>query len=199
VRARLATGTLAVALAAATAARAEGARPAIESPQGVPVHFESNDRAMEIFIARGEVAPRAPPSAYEKLPTPPVTVRLDPGTYTVEAESPTASTGHQRIFVEHDAPMTVDVRGGDVMVKLLGGVCLTLGIVSTLLGVVAVVAISPHDSSYNRWGVGLPLLLGGAGVAGLGVGLTALGSTNIDAPRFAPGGSPKGVALAGRF
>jgi hypothetical protein len=185
-------------LAPPTAPKSE--RPLIEDPHGVPVTFDSKDVAMRVYIAHGDVPSGAIPDPFEKLPKLPVKVRLAPGLYTVEAESPNASTGHDHIQVEHDAPMTVDVHGGNASVKAFGGVFIAAGIVATILGVVSIVSISPNDSSFNRWGVGLPLTLGGLGLSGLGLGMTFLGSTDFVAPHLPPGGAPhRTVSLSVRF
>jgi hypothetical protein len=165
----------------------------------VPVTFTSTDVTMRVYIAHGDVPAGAVPDPFEKLPPLPVKVRLAPGAYTVEAESPNASTGHDRIRVEHDAPMTVEVHSGNASVKTFGGVFIAMGVVATILGVVTIVSIAPNDSSFNRWGVGLPLTLGGLGLGGLGIGMTFLGSTEIVAPHLPPGGAPKGVSLVWRF
>ncbi len=178
-------------------AGAEGSkRPVIEDPAGTPVTFDSTDYAMRVYLAKGDVRDGVIPDPYEKLPPLPCTVRLAPGTYTAEAESPNASTGHQRFVVEHDSPIKVEVRSGNASVKGFGGVFIGLGIVSTILGIVSIISISPNDGSFNRWAVGLPLTLGGLGVAGLGIGMTFLGSTEIVAPHRAPG---KSVALSLKF
>ncbi len=180
-------------------------RPAIEDPAGTPVTFDSTDYAMRVYLARGDIRDtNLIPDPYEKLPPLPCTVKLAPGTYTAEAESPNASTGHQRFVVEHDAPIQVQVHAGNASVKAFGGVFIGLGVVSTILGIVSIVSISPNDGSFNRWAVGLPLVLGGVGVGGLGIGMTFLGSTEIVAPHRAPGtpatpGAVKGVALSLKF
>ncbi len=174
-------------------------RPKIEDSAGVPVTFTSEDRTMRVYIAHGDVPEGVIPDPYEKLPALPFTVRLAPGTYTMEAESQTASTAHEHVSVEHDAPMTVRIRGGNAMVKTFGSVFIAAGVVATILGIVAIVSIAPNDKSFDRWAVGLPLSLGGVALAGLGIGMTALGSTNADVPRLPPGGAPKGVALAVSF
>jgi hypothetical protein len=180
---------------AANAARIPTARaqerPVVETPDGVAVSFTSDDPVMRIYIARGDVPARAPPSAYARAGVVPLTLRLAPGTYTVEAESPKASTGHQRLLVEPAAPMRVEVRSGSNTVKTMGTVLIAMGVVAAALGVVAIVSISPDDSHYNRFGIGLPLLLGGVGGAGLGFGLSALGSTELRVPRLPPGGAPR--------
>jgi hypothetical protein len=198
-----AAAVLSVVLLASRAAPGDDApappRPKIEDPDGVPVTFTSEDKGMRVYIAHGEVPERAMPDPYEKLPQLPYTVRLAPGAYTVEAESQTASTAHDHVFVERDAPLTVRIRGGNAMVKTFGSVFIAAGVVAAILGIVAIVSISPHDQSFDRWAVGLPLSIGGVALAGLGVGMTALGSTNVDAPRLPPGGAPHGVAFAVSF
>jgi len=174
-----------------TPARAdEPKRPAIEAPDGTPVTFTSTDVTMRVYLAHGDVRGDVIPDPFEKLPPLPTTVRLSPGTYTVEAESPNASTGHDRIVIEHDAPITVRVASGNASVKTFGGVFIGLGIVATILGIVTIASLSPHDSSFNRWGIGIPLAAGGVGLAGLGFGMTILGSTEIHAPHSAPGTKP---------
>jgi hypothetical protein len=191
--------TVGVLLVAPSARADDAKRPVIEAPDGTPVTFTSTDVTMRVYIAHGDVPGGLIPDPFEKLPPLPATVRLSPGTYTLEAESPNASTGHDRMVVESGAPMTVEVRSGNASVKAFGGVFIGLGIVATILGIVTVVSISPNDASFNRWGVGLPLMLGGVGVGGLGIGMTVLGSTDIRAPHLPPGGAPKGVAVRVEF
>jgi hypothetical protein len=179
-------------------------RPAIEDAKGTPVTFTSTDVTMRVYLARGDLRETPILDPYEKLPPLPTTVRLAPGTYTAEAESPNASTGHQRFVVEHDAPITVDVHSGNASVKAFGGVFIGLGIVAAILGIVSIVSISPNDSSYPRWAIGLPLTLGGLGLGGLGIGMTFLGSTEIVAPHAPPGGAVRrtttgSLALSWKF
>jgi hypothetical protein len=173
-------------------------RPPIETPGGVQVSFTSTDPTMRIYIARGDVPTSTPPDTFQKVGVVPLTLQLAPGTYTVEAESPKASTGHQRLLVEPGAPVRVEVRSGDATVKTMGTVLIALGVVTALLGVVALVSISSDDSHYNRFGIALPLILGGVGGAGVGFGLSALGSTELRVPRLPPGGAPR-VAPATTF
>jgi hypothetical protein len=167
------------------------ARPSVETAEGVPVSFTSTDPTMRIYIARGDVPSNAPAATFERAGVVPLTLHLAPGTYTLEAESPRASTGHQRLLVEPSAPMRVEVRSGDATVKTVGTVLIALGVVTALLGVVALVSISPDDSRYNRFGIGLPLVIGGVGGAGVGFGLSALGSTELRVPHPPPGGAPR--------
>ncbi len=169
----------------------EPKRPAIEDAAGTPVTFTSTDVAMRVYLAHGDVPAGVLPDPFEKLPPLPATVRLAPGTYTVEAESPNASTGHERFVVEANAPITVQVAGGNASVKTFGSVFIGVGIVATILGIVSIASISANDSSFNRWAVGLPLIIGGVGVGGLGIGMTVAGTTNIRAPHEPPGGRAK--------
>jgi hypothetical protein len=168
----------------------------IESPDGVPVTFACDDPAMRIYLAHGEVAAHADPDPFVRVGQAPLTLRLAPGTYTIEAESPTSSTGHDRFLVEPNAPMRIEVRPGNASVKTVGAVFIGLGVIATVLGVVALVSISASDSHYNRWGIGLPLVIGGPAVGVLGWGMTALGSTDIQVPRLPPGGAPSRTAVA---
>ncbi len=192
----LAVASLAVPLAFAwtdPAAAEEGSskRARIEEPDGTTVTFMStNDDAMEIFLARGDVPGGAQPDPFERLGRAPLTIKLAPGVYTVEAESPTSSTGHERVFVEQGTPVQVRVRGGNATVKATGTVLVGLGVVAVVLGIVAIVSISPNDQHYDRFGIGIPLAVGGAAGAGIGWALTALGTTNIQSPHSPPGGLP---------
>jgi hypothetical protein len=182
------------------ATSADGAkRPAIEAPDGTPITFTSTDVTMRVYAAHGDVPAGTFPDPFEKLPPLPTTVRLAPGTYTLEAESPNSSTGHDRLHVESGAPVTVEVHSGNASVKAFGAVFIGVGTIAAILGIVTIVSISANDASFNRWGIGLPLILGGVGVGGLGIGMTALGSTDIHAPHPPPGGAPKGVALRVQF
>jgi hypothetical protein len=162
-------------------------RPLIEDPAGTPVTFTSNDVTMRAYLAHGDIRGEVLPDPFEKLPPLPCTVKLAPGMYTVEAESPNASTGHDHITVEHDSPIKVDIRSGNASVKAFGGVFIALGIVGAILGIVSFISISPNDGNFNRWGVGGGLLGGGLAIGGLGIGMTIAGSTNIVSPHVAPG------------
>jgi hypothetical protein len=169
----------------------------IESQDGVPIVFTSKGKTTRIFVARGDVPAHAEPDPFEKLGVAPVTMKLSPGTYTVETEGPGQANGHQRFQVESGAPMTVEVHPGDSSLKALGGVLVALGITSIVLGVVAVVSFSKDDTGYNRWGLALPLGLGGAGGVALGWGLSAAGSTDVQVPQLPPGGKPHPAASLG--
>jgi hypothetical protein len=164
---------------AALAQQSPPARPAIEFADGVPVTFTSKDPSTEIYLAHGDVPVGTTPDPFERIGLAPVTLKLAAGTYTLESASPTSSTGHQRFAVEQGRPLSVDVRPGNAGLKTVGGVFIGLGIVSMILGVVAIVSFSPGDANYNRFGVGLPLLFGGGALAGVGVTMAAVGATDV--------------------
>jgi len=179
------------------------ARPAIELADGMAVAFTSTEPSTEIYLARGDVPVGTTPDPFERIGPAPITLKLAPGTYTAESSSPGASTGHQRFVVEQGRPLSIEVRPGSAQVKTIGAVFFGLGIVSAILGIVAIVSFSPGDSQYNRWGIGLPLLFAGGGVTGVGLTMTAVGATNVhvrseDRPARAPGTSVV-PALVWRF
>jgi len=167
------------ALAPAAFAQASPAVQTLEAADGVAVTFTSKDVSTVIYLAHGDVPVGATPDPFERAGVVPLTVKLPPGTYTVESTSPTATSGHQRFAVEQGRPLSIEVHAGNAGLKTIGGVFLGLGVVSMLLGVVAIVSFSGNDSNYNRFGIGLPLLLGGGGVAGVGLVMAATGGTDL--------------------
>jgi hypothetical protein len=177
----------------------EAKPPAIASPDGVPVTFMSKASSTVVYLAHGDVPARSEPDPFEKIGLTPVTLKLAPGTYTVETEGPTQSNGHERLVVEHDAPLTVNINPGDSNLKTVGTLLIALGVVSAVLGVVAIVSITKDDSHYDRWGIGLPLSIGGVVGAGVGFGMQAMGSTDVQAPHLPPGGVSHPAALVPTF
>jgi hypothetical protein len=153
--------------------------PKIAYDGGVEVTIASKDPATEIYLAHGDVPIGAIPDPYERIGLAPITIKLAAGTYSLETASPTQSTGHERFMVEQGRPLHVEVRPGDANVKAVGAVIAGLGVVSIVLGIVAIVSFSPNDSGYDRFGIGLPLIIGGAAGCGVGIGMTALGATAV--------------------
>jgi hypothetical protein len=173
------------AAAPAPASTSASAPPAPSTPQiayesGVEVTIVSTDPATEIFLAHGNPSIGEIPDPYERVGLTPMTIKLAPGTYSLETASPTQSTGHERFMVEQGRPLRIEIHPGDANVKAVGAVIAGLGIVSVVLGVVAVVSFSPNDSHYDRFGVGLPLMIAGAAGCGIGIGMTVLGATAVD-------------------
>ena len=154
--------------------------PQIAYESGVEVTIVSKDPATEIFLAHGNPPIGEIPDPYERVGLAPMTIKLAPGTYSLETASPTQSTGHERFMVEQGHPLRIEIHPGDANVKAVGAVIAGLGIVSVVLGVVAVVSFSPNDSHYDRFGVGLPLMIAGAAGSGIGIGMTVLGATGVD-------------------
>jgi hypothetical protein len=166
-------------------ATAHAEPPKIADPDGTPVRITSTNVDTSIYLARGD-APRDPvDDPYERIGTAPLTIKLAPGVYTIQSSNPTSSLGHARFHVEQNHPLDIEVRNGDASVRTLGTVIQGLGIAAVLTGIAVVVSISPHDQSYHRWSIGLPLMIGGAGVFGVGLGLFIAGSTNVKMPTSA--------------
>ncbi len=171
----------------------------IASPDGVAVTFMSNAPDTVVYLAHGDVSERADPDPFERLGVAPMTVKLAPGTYTVETEGRTQSNGHQRLVVEHDAPLTVRIHAGDSNLRTVGGILAALGIAGVVLGVVAIVSITKDDSGYDRWGIGLPLVIGGVVSSSAGFAMIAGGSTDVQAPHLPPGGPPRPAGFVPRL
>lgn len=167
-------------VAATADAQTRASPPAsIEVADGVAVAITSKDPSTEVYIAHGDVPGGAVPDPFERVGLTPVTLKLAPGTYTLESSSPTASTGHERFMVEQGRPLSIDVRSGNAGVRTIGGVLAGLGIVAMLLGVVAIVSFTSNDAHYNRFGIALPLLFAGAGGTGIGVTMAVAGATDV--------------------
>jgi hypothetical protein len=154
----------------------------LADPSGTPIRVTSTNLDTDIYLAKGDIPENPVYDVFERIGTAPLEIRLAPGVYTIQSSNPTSSMGHARFHVEAGHPIDIEVRNGDATMRTLGGVCEGLGVTAMLLGVLAIIAISPHDDNYNRFGIGLPLLLGGAGMTGLGVGLSFAGATNIKMP-----------------
>ncbi|MGH7438583.1 MAG: hypothetical protein ACRENE_23085, partial [Polyangiaceae bacterium] len=156
------------------------ANPTIGYEKGVEVTVTSKDPATEIFLAHGDPPSGAFPDPYERIGLAPITIKLAAGTYSIETASPTQSTGHERFMVEQGKPLHIEIRAGEANVKGIGAVIAGLGVTAIVVGIVAIVSFSHNDSHYDRWGIGIPLVVGGAVGCGIGVGLTALGATRVD-------------------
>lgn len=188
--------SLVVAAALAWASSANAA-PKIEDPNGTPVTITATKPDTVIFLAHGDVGEGAPTREFERLGLTPITIRLAPGVYTVEADEPSSTLGHARFSVDQGRPLQVDVRNGNATVRGLGSAIVGLGTIAVLLGVVAAVTIGPNDKDYNRWGIAIPLLAGGVAGIGVGVGFLALGATNVNLPPGA--GQARGVGFSFTF
>lgn len=173
------------------------AAPTIASTDGTPVSFTASDPHTIIFLARGDVPENAPSTAFEKIGEAPIEVRVAPGVYTVETQESSSTLGHARFAVEQGKPITIDVRNGNATARSAGTALTGLGALAMLAGVVAIVSFGPHDESYRRWAIGIPLLAGGAGGVGVGIGLLAGGATDVKVP--AASAQARGVSVVVRF
>ncbi len=156
--------------------------PKIADSTGTPVRITSSNVDTDIFLAKGDAPENPIVDIYERIGTAPLVIRLAPGVYTIQSSNPTSSMGHARFHVEQGHAIDIVVRNGDAALRTVGGVFVGIGVTAMLLGVLAMVAISPHDDKYDRFGIGIPLFLGGIGLGGVGVGLTFAGSTTMKIP-----------------
>jgi hypothetical protein len=171
------------------------AAPKVEDPNGTPVRITASTINTTIFIAKGDVPSNPLVDTYERVGVAPLTIKLAPGVYSIESSTPTASMGYTRFDVEQNKPIDIDVRNGDAMVRTIGDVLVALGVSSIVLGVLAATAISPHDSTYARWAISIPLLGAGAGSTIVGIGMIAAGSTTFKMPVSAEQARLWGVTL----
>jgi len=160
------------------------------------VRITSTNVSTTIYLARGDVPKDPVDDPFERLGNAPLEIRLAPGVYTIQSSNPTSSMGHARFHVEQGHPLDIEVRNGDASVRAIGGVMQGLGATAMILGVLAIVSISPRDQNYNRWAIGLPLFLGGAALGGLGIGFYVAGATNIKMPTSAEQAKMLGVFVS---
>jgi hypothetical protein len=172
-----------------------GAAPKIEDPNGTVVRVTASKIDTTIYISRGNTPSDPLIDTYERIGIAPVSIKLAPGVYSLESSTPTASMGYTRFMVEQNKPIDIDVRNGDAMVRTFGDVLVALGVSSMILGVLTATALAPHDSSYNRWAISLPLLGAGAGGTAVGIGMIAAGSTTFKMPVSAEQARMWGVTL----
>ena len=172
------------------------ADPKIAAPDGIPVTFTSTRQDTAVFIAKGDQPEGSDVYIFERLGVAPLTVKLAPGLYTVEAQGAASSLGYTKFHLDA-MPLTIQVRPGDELVKVTGVLLEGLGVVSVVLGILAAVSFSGNDTGYPRWAISLPLLLGGAGTFGLGYGLVLIGATRIELPKG--GAQAVGAGVMVRF
>lgn len=154
----------------------------IADSAGTRVTITSSNLDTWIYLAKGDVPEGAVPDPFERIGVAPLEILLAPGVYTIESGNPTSSTGHTRFRVEQGQALAIEIRNGDSMVKTLGAVFIATGIVAILLGVLTIVSIAPHDESFHRYTIGVPLLAGGAISSAVGIGLTFAGATTFKMP-----------------
>ena len=156
--------------------------PKVADPDGTPVEITATSVDTDIYLAKGDVPADPVGEPYERIGTAPLTIRLAPGVYTIQSDRPASSSGYARFHVEQGHPIAIQVRNGDAMVRTLGTVLEAAGVTAILVGVIAVLSISNDDRHYGRFAIGLPLLLGGGGSLGVGVGLSFAGATTMKIP-----------------
>ncbi len=190
-------GAALASLGVAPVARAEP--PKIEDPQGTKLTITSDHTDTEIYVAKGPV-PRHPEiDTFERVGIAPLELKLTPGIYTFETLGPTQSSGHELVTVDR-WPMNVQVKTGDATVKTLGTILIAIGVVSIIGGIVVVATFGQGDKQFDKYSLAIPMLAGGAAAAGIGVGMSFLGSTSITpstapSPAAAPKGAQANVTL----
>ncbi len=166
--------------------------PRIADEVGTPVTITSSHTDTVIYLAKGPVPSRSEPDLFEDVGVAPLQIKLAPGIYTVETSGPTQSTGHEVITVDR-SPVTMHVRTGDAAVRTFGSILIAAGVVAIVAGIVVVASFSKGDSSFDKYQFAIPFLAGGAAGAGIGVGMTFLGSTNVASANQT--NVPKGAAV----
>jgi hypothetical protein len=184
---------LLAALAIAPAAHADP--PKIEDPAGTPLTITSDHTDTEIFVAKGPVPKHHEIDSFERVGVAPTTLKLAPGIYTFETEGPTQSSGHEVVTVDR-WPMNVTVKTGDATVKTMGTILIALGVVGIVGGIVVVATFGQGDKQFDKYTLAIPMLVGGAGVAGIGVGLSFLGATSVQGAMPPSPASPPKAAQA---
>jgi hypothetical protein len=185
-------------LAIAPSVRAEP--PKIEDPGGTKITVTSDHTDTEIWVAKGPVPRHHEIDTFEKIGIAPLELKLAPGIYTFETEGPTQSAGHELVTVDR-WPMDVKVKTGDASVKTIGTILIALGVVSIIGGIVVVATFGQGDKQFDKFTIAVPLLAAGAGVAGIGIGMSFLGATNVAAttPPTSPTPPPAKAAGANVF
>ena len=177
-----------------TFAPAALAAPRIADESGTPVKIVSSHVDTQVFIARGPVPSRPEEDPFEPIGVAPIDIKLAPGMYTMETVGPTQSVGHQTVLIDR-WPTTIEVRTGDASVKTIGTILIATGVIAIVAGIVTVVTFGQgNDKNFNKFAVAIPLLVGGAAVTGIGIGMSFLGATNI-APAKQPTALPQGAML----
>jgi hypothetical protein len=191
----LAAALFAVAVPAIVAADSPDAAvpPGQDAGEGTPVTFESDHPQVSVYLAEGELADTAPrwPDPFKKAGRTPVIVRLRPGTYTVQFESPDISSASTVLRVG-DTPMTLRVRGGSDGLRTLSSLLLAASAAAVLAGIVVEASYSQAPNGIRKQSIAIPLFIGG----GLGLG-AGFGFWFVAKPALEQHSHAKPAAVAG--
>jgi hypothetical protein len=162
--------------------------PAFLQPDtGTPVEFDATKPLLSVYIAPGIIDDTTPryPDPFVKIGRTPVTVKVLPGVYTVNVESPEIPVGSTIVRVGTQ-PVHVRVKAGSDGIRGLGTLLLALGATSALVGLVVELSYSQAPSGISKSKIAIPLFaVGGAGVAG-GLTFYLLAGTTFEQDGLAP-------------
>lgn len=179
-------------------------RPVIGEPfgPGAPLHLTAT-RPLDVYLVPGS-GEIDPPSLHRfvKVGKTPLTVHLPRGLYTLELESPDATTASTTLEMgEH--PKHLVARAGSHELNVIGTFTTALGLTAALTGVVVIAAFSEEPSVESKEArIGIPLIVAGAVLTAGGVTMYLVSRTTIEDT------TPKDiharpvattVAMAGRF
>jgi hypothetical protein len=142
---------------------------------------------ISVYLAPGVVEDTTPryPDPFFKIGRTPITVKVAPGTYTVNVESPetTVATTIVRVGTQ---PVHVRIRAGSESMRGLGTLLLAGGATAALAGLVLELSYSQAPNGISKSKIAIPLFaIGGAGVAG-GLTFYLLSNTSFEQDGLAP-------------
>ncbi len=143
------------------------AAPAFIQSAGTPVDFDATRPFIRIFVAPGILENTGPvyPDPFFKIGRTPVAVRLVPGVYTVNAESPEIPSASTILRVGSE-PVHVRVKAGSDGMRGLGTLLIAAGAACLLAATVIELSYSPAPNGISKSQIAVPLfVVGGVGVA----------------------------------
>jgi hypothetical protein len=164
------------------------AAPSFLQPQtGTSVEFDATRPLVSVYVAPGIIDDTTPsfPDPFVKVGRTPVTVKLAPGVYTVNVESPEIPVGSTIVRVGSQT-VHVRIKAGNDGVRGLGTLLFALGAASALAGLVVEVSYSQAPSGISKSKIAVPLFaVGGVGVAS-GLTFYLLAGTSFQQDGLAP-------------
>jgi hypothetical protein len=151
------------------------------------VEFDASKPLISVYVAQGIIDDTTPryPDPFFKIGRTPVTVKLAPGTYTVNVESPETPVATTIVRVGAQ-PVHVRIKAGSDGVRGLGTLLLAAGATSALAGLVIELSYSAAPNGVSKSKIAIPLFaIGGAGVAG-GLTFYVLSGTTFEQDGLAP-------------
>lgn len=173
--------------ATSASAASAPAAPAFLQSTGTPVEIDATKPLISVYIAPGIIDDTTPsyPDPFVKIGRTPVTVKVVPGVYTVNVESPDIPVGSTIVRVGAQ-PVHVRVKAGNDGIRGLGTLLLALGATSALAGLVVELSYSQAANGISKSKIAVPLFaVGGAGVAG-GLTFYLLAGTSFEQDGLAP-------------